>query len=180
MTGKEIEMAKDSPPRAYVAQCIDLFEGGEKTVTLKGRGQAIAKVVNVAEVVKRRVKGLCQISSIESLYEARKGEADQKKYTAGMKITLSLDQLDKSAPGYQDPVPEEEVQEEDKARREPSSTKKPKKGGKSGGGRGRGAGKGAAAAGKGGKAGGGRGSGGRGGGRGASATGATGGRGNAR
>eukprot|EP01063_Lacrimia_lanifica_P034047 TRINITY_DN620_c1_g2_i1.p2 TRINITY_DN620_c1_g2~~TRINITY_DN620_c1_g2_i1.p2 ORF type:complete len:198 (+),score=100.53 TRINITY_DN620_c1_g2_i1:51-644(+) len=167
----ELGVSPNRPPRAYIAACIDLFEEGEKTVILKGRGQVIAKVVNIAEIVKRRVKGLHQVTATEStqvvdVYEPKQGVEGKEsfevtKYIAGLSITLSKEALDTSLPGYQAPLADDEVVEEDKNRRKKSSS--------AGAGAGRGAAKGAAP--KGGKgAKGGRGSpagrGGRGGGRG--------------
>jgi len=165
----ELRVGPVRPPKAYIASCIDLFEEGEKTVVLKGRGQVISKVVNIAEVVKRRVKGLHQLAATEStqvtdVYEPKAGAEGKenieiKKYIAALSITLSLEQLDKSLPGYQEPLSDSEVIEEDKTKRDNKEEKKrPRRSGKGAKSTGRGGG--AKGAKKGGRGGGGRGAGG--------------------
>ena len=42
------------PVMSYVLACLILFRNGAKEVSLKARGRAISKAVDVAEVVRRR------------------------------------------------------------------------------------------------------------------------------
>eukprot|EP01060_Flectonema_neradi_P019828 TRINITY_DN27345_c1_g1_i1.p1 TRINITY_DN27345_c1_g1~~TRINITY_DN27345_c1_g1_i1.p1 ORF type:complete len:205 (+),score=48.36 TRINITY_DN27345_c1_g1_i1:50-664(+) len=131
----ELRIGTQRSLKKYISLAIDLFndEKGFKTVTLKGRGQAVSNVVSIAEVVKRRVKGLHQLTSMESTevvdeYEpidASKGleKIQRTKYICGLSIVLSLDELDKNDAGYQEPLPEDAVVEEDKELRKRSSNR---------------------------------------------------------
>ena len=64
----ELRIGTQRSLKKYISLAIDLFndEKEHRQVTLKGRGQAVSNVVSVAEVVKRRVKGLHQLTSMES------------------------------------------------------------------------------------------------------------------
>jgi DNA-binding protein len=42
------------PVMNYVLACITLFHGGAKEVSIKARGRAISRAIDVAEVVRRR------------------------------------------------------------------------------------------------------------------------------
>ncbi|KAJ9468563.1 hypothetical protein DIPPA_30330 [Diplonema papillatum] len=114
--------------RTYISSAIDVLDKGEhRNIVLLGRGQTISKVVNIAEVLKRRIPGLHQLTETEStevvdVYEPKDPtksleKQEVSKYICGLSITLSLDPLDTSKPGYQQPLHEGEVTEEDKERR---------------------------------------------------------------
>ena len=42
------------PTMNYVLACITLFHGGAKEVSIKARGRAISRAIDVAEVVRHR------------------------------------------------------------------------------------------------------------------------------
>ena len=42
------------PVMNYVLACITLFHGGAKEISIKARGRAISRAIDVAEVVRRR------------------------------------------------------------------------------------------------------------------------------
>jgi len=42
------------PVMNYVLACITLFHGGAETVSIKARGRAISRAVDVVEIVRRR------------------------------------------------------------------------------------------------------------------------------
>ena len=42
------------PVMNYVLACITVFHGGAKEVSIKARGRAISRAIDVAEVVRRR------------------------------------------------------------------------------------------------------------------------------
>ncbi|MCL2133962.1 MAG: DNA-binding protein Alba [Candidatus Bathyarchaeota archaeon] len=42
------------PTMNYVLACITFFHGGTKEVTIKARGKAISRAIDVAEVVRRK------------------------------------------------------------------------------------------------------------------------------
>eukprot|EP01084_Bolivina_argentea_P275134 469130_1 len=84
------------------------------TIVLKATGRAINKAVTTAEVVKRRVPGLHQVTSLETLeitdvwepLEQGLKEVETKRRVASITITLSRaeDEIDKNASGYQQPI----------------------------------------------------------------------------
>merc|ERR1712151_482820 len=120
--------------------------GNEPYITVTGIGNAIAKAVQLAEVVKRRVKGLHQITSLGSAeivdeYEPLEEGLDKVTDTrtvSTIELKLSKDPLDTSDKGYQAPLDESEVKEYD----EEELTKSRGRGRGRGGGKGKGRGKG--------------------------------------
>ncbi|RLN93420.1 hypothetical protein BBJ28_00011767 [Nothophytophthora sp. Chile5] len=92
-------------------------EKSERGVMLKAMGNAISKAVTVAEILKHRVAHLhqvTQISSIETVdvYEPLEEGLDRietKRHIPGISIQLSLDELDRDDPGYQSPIPVDQV-----------------------------------------------------------------------
>merc|ERR1712232_1459649 len=107
-------------------------------VVITATGNALTKAVTLAEVVKRRFKGLHQITSIgqqEIIDEWEPKEEGLDKVTTtknipSIEITLSKEALDTTDKGYQAPIDESLVKEVD-----PEELAKPR-------GRGRGRGKG--------------------------------------
>jgi hypothetical protein len=88
---------------------------------IKGVANAIQSAVNLAELVKHRVKGLHQISKIlhitivdefEPLYMGLDHLKFNREATM-LEITLTkkVDEEDKKNVGYQEPISESEVQE---------------------------------------------------------------------
>jgi len=49
----------------YVLACITLFHGGAKEVSVKARGRAISRAVDVVEIVRRRFLPDVKIESID-------------------------------------------------------------------------------------------------------------------
>ena len=45
------------PIMNYVLACITLFHGGAKEVTVKARGKAISRAVDICEIVRRKFLG---------------------------------------------------------------------------------------------------------------------------
>lgn len=65
----EIRITSTSIPRNTITYALSLFEGAEKKydeVILKAMGAAINTAVTVAEIIKRRVKGIHQITEVQS------------------------------------------------------------------------------------------------------------------
>eukprot|EP01084_Bolivina_argentea_P026922 50051_1 len=112
--------------RMYIKYAIDVLTGADgktkaDSVVLTGMGNAVYNVVNVTEILKRRVKGLHQTTDIssetmtdkyEAIEEGKPGLEVERKVST-IKIVLSTAQLDKEHPGYQAPLPESEVTDED-------------------------------------------------------------------
>merc|ERR1711953_463023 len=107
---------------AYVARANTLFnEQDKKTITITGTGNAITKAVTLAEVAKRRFKGLHQITSLrtteivdefEPLEEGLDKVTDTRTLSC-IEIKLSMEAMDTGDKGYQAPLPESEVTEYD-------------------------------------------------------------------
>merc|ERR1712039_1147607 len=87
----------------------------------KASGNALTKAVTAAEVIKRRFKGLHQVTSLGTVeivdeYEPLEEGLDKVTDTRNVstiEITLSKDALDSSNKGYQAPIDESLVKEYD-------------------------------------------------------------------
>lgn len=150
----------------YAAKCF--IEDGKDTVVLKATGTALSIAVSVTEIVKRRHKGLHQVTKIgcteivdeyEPLEEGLDTVLDTRQVSF-IEITLSKKQLDNKDMGYQPPLPESEVKEMTaeelkekgrgrKGKGEGSNASGSPRHGSKGGGKGKGKGKGGKGKGKG-------------------------------
>eukprot|EP01064_Diplonema_japonicum_P028312 TRINITY_DN4316_c0_g1_i14.p1 TRINITY_DN4316_c0_g1~~TRINITY_DN4316_c0_g1_i14.p1 ORF type:complete len:223 (+),score=60.66 TRINITY_DN4316_c0_g1_i14:63-731(+) len=171
----DLMVGPNKNPAPYIKRALILFNGDGKdeeaekyeTITIMGRGKTVGQVVQIAEIVKRRVKGLHQITRMENTtvkdhYKPKPSIEEEledlyfTRVVGGLHITLSLKELDTKDAGYQPPLPESEVtdQEEDfktrAPRRKSKKTQKPAgrgrsesgAGGRGSGGRGAGRGRG--------------------------------------
>lgn len=118
----EIRVTAVGSVSAYVTRAAKVFNELEKpTLTITGTGNAITKAVTLAEVVKRRFKGLHQITSLGSTeivdeYEPLEEGLDKVIETRSLstiEIKLSKEELDTKDKGYQAPLPESEIKEFD-------------------------------------------------------------------
>jgi len=141
----EIRLTAQGSVSNYVSRAATVFgELGHKKVVITAAGNALSKAVTLAEVIKRRFKGLHQITSIGSQeiideYEPKEEGLDkvtQTRSIPSIMITLSQEDLDKADKGYQAPIDESLVEEID-----PEEIGK-KRGGGRGGGKGKSKGKG--------------------------------------
>lgn len=53
------------PVMNYVLACITLFHGGAKEVSIKARGRAISRAVDVAEIIRRKFLSDVKIGNID-------------------------------------------------------------------------------------------------------------------
>jgi len=105
--------------RNYITYATPLLEGDEDTIVLKGMGLAIAKTVAVAEIIRRRVRGVYQQVEVGSQeivdeWEPNEENSELPKQTTNrtvtsITITLSKSPLNRSHPGYHEPLPESQV-----------------------------------------------------------------------
>ncbi|KAF4656773.1 ribonuclease P MRP 25kDa [Perkinsus chesapeaki] len=105
----------------YVRYAIRLLnEEDRDTIQIVASGQAIPKAVNVAETLKRRYRGLYQVTELSAIELQENPDTEERrpvgKGTTTRKvslatITISTKPLDSSKPGYQDPLPDSEVEE---------------------------------------------------------------------
>mmetsp|Transcript_57586 Transcript_57586/g.171370 ORF Transcript_57586/g.171370 Transcript_57586/m.171370 type:complete len:251 (+) Transcript_57586:105-857(+) len=119
---EEIRVTATGSVSAYVSRAATVFQELEKKmVVIKATGNALAKAVTLAEVVKRRFKGLHQITSLGSMdivdeYEPLEEGLDKVTDTRTVslvEIKLSKESLDSSDKGYQAPIDESLVTEFD-------------------------------------------------------------------
>jgi len=117
---KEIRVTTQGKPRNFISYATSLFkEKGATEVVLKAMGRAISKTVTIAEIIKRRIPGLHQITVIDStditdIWEPKEEGLDRletTRHVSSITITLSTQPLDTSAPGYQAPIPAEQVKD---------------------------------------------------------------------
>ncbi|EKF29919.1 hypothetical protein MOQ_006278 [Trypanosoma cruzi marinkellei] len=122
----EIRVTAKHGQRSYITYAIALLRGEDgkvqnDTIKISAMGAAIHNAVNIAEIVKRRVVGLHQTTDVSSEiihdeYEAIDGKKENMKVerkVSTILITLSLKPLDPNHVGYQPPLPESEVKEQD-------------------------------------------------------------------
>ncbi|VFQ74415.1 unnamed protein product [Cuscuta campestris] len=118
MEENEIRITTQGRLRNYITYADSLLqEKGASEILLKAMGRAINKSVIVAELIKRRVAGLHQNTSIGSVditdtYEPlEEGLLPQERirHVSVITVTLSKKDLDCSSPGYQPPIPADQV-----------------------------------------------------------------------
>ncbi|GAX75832.1 hypothetical protein CEUSTIGMA_g3275.t1 [Chlamydomonas eustigma] len=110
----ELRIVANNAMKTYISLAVSLLEEkGHSTVVLSSLGRAINKTVAIAEVVKRRVPGLHQITEINSTditdtwepTEPGLNKLEIVRHVSVMSITLSKLPLSTSSTGYQAPLP---------------------------------------------------------------------------
>ncbi|CAM8939610.1 unnamed protein product [Rhodiola kirilowii] len=94
-----------------------LQDKGSDEIVFKAMGRAINKTVTIVELIKRRIVGLHQITSIGStditdIWEPLEEgllPLETTRHVSTITITLSKKELDTSVVGYQTPLPEGQV-----------------------------------------------------------------------
>jgi DNA-binding protein len=146
----EIKVKAGGRQNATITYAIALLNGEDgkakqDTIKITGMGAAIYNAVNVAEILKRRVKGLHQTTDISSqvvkdsyeAVEAGKDGLEVERKVSVITVTLSTKQLDTKHIGYQAPLSEDQVTEQED--RKPGETiRRDRRGGRGGEGSGRG------------------------------------------
>ena len=90
----------------YVYHTLEKDEEHYQFVILKAAGKAVSRIVPLAELIKRRIRNLCQDNKISSIFVTdtdRNGEQIERRIVT-LEITLSKDPLEKNSIGYQDPI----------------------------------------------------------------------------
>ena len=105
----EIRINKQTPITNYVRYVLTQFrEKDAKEVTLKSMGDAISKIITIAEIVKYRVKGLYQQNDIgttefEDVYEPLEEGLDTltfKRKVTSFTVVLSTAPIDDKHTGF--------------------------------------------------------------------------------
>ncbi|KAJ6939001.1 glycine-rich cell wall structural protein 2-like isoform X3 [Populus alba x Populus x berolinensis] len=114
----EIRITTQGRMRNYITYATTLFqEKGSDEISLKAMGRAINKTVMIAELIKRRIAGLHQNTSIGSnditdMWEPLEEgllPLETTRHVSVITVTLSKKELDTSSTGYQSPIPADQV-----------------------------------------------------------------------
>merc|ERR1719199_1713922 len=119
---EEIRLTAQGSISSYVTRAATVYnELNKSQVVITATGNALTKAVHTAEVIKRRFKGLHQITKLESQevvdeYEPLEEGLDKVtdvRSVPFISITLSKEPLDTSDKGYQAPIDESLVEDYD-------------------------------------------------------------------
>ncbi|XP_010930953.2 uncharacterized protein [Elaeis guineensis] len=114
----EIRITTQGRTRNYITYATTLLqEKGSNEIIIKAMGRAINKTVMIVELIKRRIAGLHQNTKIESIDITDTWEPleegllplETTRHVSMITITLSKKELDTSSPGYQPPIPADQV-----------------------------------------------------------------------
>ncbi|XP_076940808.1 uncharacterized protein LOC143610121 [Bidens hawaiensis] len=114
----EIRITSQGRMRNYITYAMTLLqEKGSSEVVFKAMGRAINKTVTIVELIKRRIVGLHQITSIGSTDITDTWEPleegllplETTRHVSMITVTLSKTELDTSSIGYQPPLPADQV-----------------------------------------------------------------------
>jgi DNA-binding protein len=76
----------------YVMACLTVIQSGFKEITLKARGKAISRAVDVAEILRNRfMKDKVHVSKIESGTEVLERQDQGKFSVSTLDIILTVD-----------------------------------------------------------------------------------------
>lgn len=114
----EIRITAQGRMRSYITYATTLLlEKGSEEIVFKAMGRAINKTVMIVELIKRRVVDLHQNTAIGSIDITDTWEPleegllplETTRHVSIITITLSKGELDTSSPGYQFPLPNDQV-----------------------------------------------------------------------
>ncbi|XP_016687691.1 ribonuclease P protein subunit p25-like protein isoform X3 [Gossypium hirsutum] len=114
----EIRVTSQGRMRNYITYAMTLLqEMGSNQIVFKAMGRAISKTVTMVELLKKRIVGLHQITSIGSTDITGMWEPleegllplETTRHVPMITITLSKNELNTSSVGYQPPLPADQV-----------------------------------------------------------------------
>ncbi|TYJ34845.1 hypothetical protein E1A91_A05G196500v1 [Gossypium mustelinum] len=114
----EIRVTSQGRMRNYITYAMTLLqEMGSNQIIFKAMGRAISKTVTTVELLKKRIVGLHQITSIGSTDITDMWEPleegllpmETTRHVSMITITLSKNELNPSSVGYQPPLPADQV-----------------------------------------------------------------------
>ncbi|PHT28158.1 hypothetical protein CQW23_32239 [Capsicum baccatum] len=114
----EIRITSQGRMRSYITYAMTLLQEKESDeIVFKAMGRAINKTVTIVELIKRRIVGLHQVTSITSTDITDTWEPleegllplETTRHVSMITISLSKKELDKNAVGYQPPLPADQV-----------------------------------------------------------------------
>ncbi|MCD6469360.1 DNA-binding protein Alba [Candidatus Bathyarchaeota archaeon] len=78
------------PVMSYVLACLTLFHGGAKEVSVKARGRAISRAVDVVEIVRRRFLPDLKVENISiGTEQIQSADRDTPTNVSTIEIVLS-------------------------------------------------------------------------------------------
>ncbi|CAM8984335.1 unnamed protein product [Rhodiola kirilowii] len=114
----EIRITSQGRMRSYITYAMTLLqEKSSDEIVFKAMGRAINKTVTIVELIKRRIAGLHQNTSVGSTDITDTWEPleegllplETTRHVSLITITLSKKELDSSSIGYQPPLPPDQV-----------------------------------------------------------------------
>ncbi|KAL9667681.1 hypothetical protein QQ045_002045 [Rhodiola kirilowii] len=114
----EIRITSQGRMRSYITYAMTLLqEKGCDDIVFKAMGRAINKTVTIVELIKRRIAGLHQNTSVGSTDITDTWEPleegllplETTRHVSLITITLSKKELDSSSIGHQPPLPPDQV-----------------------------------------------------------------------
>ncbi|KAK1441031.1 hypothetical protein QVD17_06867 [Tagetes erecta] len=117
----EIRITSQGRTRNYITYAMGLLQDkGSSEIVFKAMGRAINKTVTIVELIKRRIVGLHQITSIGSTDITDTWEPleegllplETTRHVSMIVVTLSKKELNTSSIGYQPPLPADQVKVE--------------------------------------------------------------------
>ncbi|KAI3776503.1 hypothetical protein L1987_46288 [Smallanthus sonchifolius] len=114
----EIRITSQGRTRNYITYAMSLLQDkGSSEIVFKAMGRAINKTVTIVELIKRRIVGLHQITSIGSTDITDTWEPleegllpiETTRHVSMIIVTLSKEELNTSSIGYQPPLPADQV-----------------------------------------------------------------------
>ncbi|KAK8512581.1 hypothetical protein V6N12_075155 [Hibiscus sabdariffa] len=142
----EIRITSQGRMRSYITYAMTLLqEKGSNQIVFKAMGRAINKTVTIVELIKRRIVGLHQITSIGSMDITDMWEPleegllplETTRHVSMITVTLSKKELNTSSVGYQPPLPADQVKASTEIDHEGGREGSPNGRGRGRGGRGR-------------------------------------------
>ncbi|OMJ86132.1 hypothetical protein SteCoe_12407 [Stentor coeruleus] len=114
MSSEEVMVAQNQGIGQKITQVAILLQT-QREATITAINLAIPAAINLVEIIKHRVKGLYQVNSFERVPDSNKTR---------MKIKLSFNPLNPADKGYQEPIPENQVNEKtlDELKKPPQRT----------------------------------------------------------
>ncbi|KAM7256017.1 hypothetical protein ACFE04_011758 [Oxalis oulophora] len=114
----EIRITSQGRMRSYITYAMGLLQDkGSNEIVFKAMGRAINKTVTIVELIKRRIVGIHQVTSIGSTDITDTWEPleegllplETTRHVSMITITLSKKELNTAAVGYQPPLPADQV-----------------------------------------------------------------------
>ncbi|KAI4321654.1 hypothetical protein MLD38_035012 [Melastoma candidum] len=113
----EIRITSQGRMRSYITYAMNLLQEKDREIMFKAMGRAINKTVTIVELIKRRIPGVHQVTSIGSIditdtwepLEEGLVTLETTRHVSMITISLSKEELEPSSIGYQPPIPAELV-----------------------------------------------------------------------